>query len=114
MLKKLGLARGGSLDNAIVVDESSILNPDGLRFPDEFVRHKILDAIGDVSLFGRPVIGHLKAFKTGHALNHKLVLKVLSDPSCYEIVQGRPVDAERPEVHLSELAGGLELEPLVA
>ena len=55
MLKKHGLARGGSLDNAIVVDESSILNPDGLRFQDEFVRHKILDAIGDVSLFGQPV-----------------------------------------------------------
>jgi len=114
MLKKLGLARGGSLENAIVVDDSSILNPDGLRFPDEFVRHKILDCIGDVSLFGRPIIGHLKAFKTGHALNHKLVLKVLSDPSCYEIVQGGPVEAERAELHLSELAGGLELEPLVA
>jgi UDP-3-O-[3-hydroxymyristoyl] N-acetylglucosamine deacetylase len=113
-LKKLGLARGGSLDNAIVVDESSILNPDGLRFPDEFVRHKILDAIGDVSLFGRPVIGHLKVFKTGHALNHKLVQKVLSDPSCYEIVQGRPSDAELSGVHPSELPAGLGLEPLVA
>jgi UDP-3-O-[3-hydroxymyristoyl] N-acetylglucosamine deacetylase len=114
MLKKHGLARGGSLDNAIVVDESSILNPEGLRFPDEFVRHKILDAVGDVSLFGRPVIGHLKVFKTGHALNHKLVQKVLSDPSCYELVQGRPVDTERAEVRLPELPGGLDLEPLVA
>ena len=114
MLKKHGLARGGSLDNAIVVDESSILNPEGLRFPDEFVRHKILDAVGDVSLFGRPVIGHMKAFKTGHALNHKLVLKVLSDPSCYELVQGRPTEAERAEVRLPELAGSLDLEPLVA
>jgi UDP-3-O-[3-hydroxymyristoyl] N-acetylglucosamine deacetylase len=114
MLKKLGLARGGSLENAIVVDESTILNPDGLRFPDEFVRHKILDAIGDVSLFGRPVIGHLKVFKTGHALNHKLVQKVLADPSCYEIVQGHPADAERPELHPAELPAGLGLEPLVA
>ncbi|MFL5349582.1 MAG: UDP-3-O-acyl-N-acetylglucosamine deacetylase [Hyalangium sp.] len=114
MMKKLGLARGGSLDNAIVVDESSILNPEGLRFQDEFVRHKILDAIGDVSLFGRPVVGHLKVFKTGHALNHKLVQKVLADPSCYEVVQGRPVDAERAEVRLPELASGLDLEPLVA
>jgi UDP-3-O-[3-hydroxymyristoyl] N-acetylglucosamine deacetylase len=114
MLKKLGLARGGSLDNAIVVDDSSILNPDGLRFPDEFVRHKILDAIGDVSLFGRPVIGHLKVFKTGHALNHKLVQKVLSDPTCYEVVQGRPVDLERSDVRLPERTGGRELEPLVA
>jgi UDP-3-O-[3-hydroxymyristoyl] N-acetylglucosamine deacetylase len=114
MLKKHGLARGGSLDNAIVVDESSILNPEGLRFPDEFVRHKILDAVGDVSLFGRPVIGHLKVFKTGHALNHKLVQKVLADPSCYELVQGRPGDTERAEVRLPELAGSLDLEPLVA
>jgi UDP-3-O-[3-hydroxymyristoyl] N-acetylglucosamine deacetylase len=113
-LKKHGLARGGSLDNAIVVDESSILNPDGLRFPDEFVRHKILDAVGDVSLFGRPLIGHLKVFKTGHALNHKLVQKVLADPSCYEVVQGRPADTERPEVRLPELAGGRDLESLVA
>ncbi|MDY7229729.1 UDP-3-O-acyl-N-acetylglucosamine deacetylase [Hyalangium rubrum] len=114
MLKKLGLARGGSLENAIVVDESSILNPEGLRFADEFVRHKILDAIGDVSLFGRPVVGHLKVFKTGHALNHKLVQKVLSDPSCYALVEGRPAELELADVRLSELAGGLELEPLVA
>ncbi|SEL59296.1 UDP-3-O-[3-hydroxymyristoyl] N-acetylglucosamine deacetylase [Stigmatella aurantiaca] len=114
MLKKLGLARGGSLENAIVVDEASILNPEGLRFSDEFVRHKILDAIGDVSLFGRPVIGHLKVFKTGHALNHKLVQKVLSDPGCYELVPLRRMDVERSELRLPELPGGLELEPLLA
>jgi UDP-3-O-[3-hydroxymyristoyl] N-acetylglucosamine deacetylase len=109
MLKKMGLARGGSMDNAIVVDELSILNPDGLRFPDEFVRHKILDAIGDISLFGRPVVGHLKAFKTGHALNQKLVKAVLADPSSYEIVPARRLP-ELPELRLPELG----LEPLVA
>jgi UDP-3-O-[3-hydroxymyristoyl] N-acetylglucosamine deacetylase len=109
MLKKMGLARGGSLDNAIVVDEFSILNPDGLRFPDEFVRHKILDAIGDISLFGRPVIGHLKAFKTGHALNQKLVKAVLADPSSYELVPARK-HLELPELRLPELG----LEPMVA
>lgn len=113
MLKKHGLARGGSLENAIVMDEKAILNPEGLRFPDEFVRHKILDAIGDVSLFGRPVVGHLKAFKTGHALNHKLVQKVLADPSCFEVVQGRGLEVQLMEL-LPKLAGGLELEPLVA
>lgn len=113
MLKKMGLARGGSLDNAIVMDEQRILNPEGLRFPDEFVRHKILDAIGDVSLFGRPVVGHLKAFKTGHALNHKLVKKVLADPTCYEVVQGLGLDARLLNL-LPDLGGGLELEPLVA
>jgi UDP-3-O-[3-hydroxymyristoyl] N-acetylglucosamine deacetylase len=111
MLKKMGLARGGSLENAIVMDDKAILNPEGLRFPDEFVRHKILDAVGDVSLFGRPVVGHLKAFKTGHALNHKLVQKVLADPSCYEVVQAR--DRQLLDL-LPDLAGGLELEPLVA
>ncbi len=110
MLKKMGLARGGTLENAIVVDEFSILNPEGLRFPDEFVRHKILDAIGDVSLFGRPVVGHLKVFKTGHALNHKLVQKVLADPSSYELVSARK-HLELPELRLPELGG---LEPLVA
>lgn len=109
MLQKMGLARGGSLDNAIVVDEFSILNPDGLRFADEFVRHKILDAIGDISLFGRPVMGHLKAFKTGHALNQKLVKAVLADPSSYEIVPARK-HLELPELRLPELG----LEPLVA
>ncbi|MCY1045851.1 UDP-3-O-acyl-N-acetylglucosamine deacetylase [Corallococcus sp. bb12-1] len=113
-LKTLGLARGGSLENAVVVDEASILNPDGLRFPDEFVRHKILDAIGDVSLFGRPVIGHMTAFKTGHALNHKLVRKVLADPSSFDIVTARRRDVEGREPGRASLAGALELEPLVA
>jgi len=112
MLKKVGLAKGGSLENAIVVDEFSILNPDGLRFPDEFVRHKILDAMGDISLFGRPVIGHLKVYKTGHALNHKLVQKVLSDPSHYVVVRAQKREVERLDLRLPDLAGSLE--PLVA
>jgi UDP-3-O-[3-hydroxymyristoyl] N-acetylglucosamine deacetylase len=112
MLKKVGLAKGGSLENAIVVDEFSILNPDGLRFPDEFVRHKILDAFGDMSLFGRPVIGHLKLHKTGHALNHKLVQKVLSDPSHYVVVRAQKREVERLDLRLPDLTG--ILEPLVA
>ncbi len=112
MLKKVGLARGGSLDNAIVVDEFSILNPDGLRFPDEFVRHKILDAMGDVALFGRPLIGNLKVNKGGHALNHKLVQKVLADESNYVVVRARTRDVERLDLRLPDLASSLE--PLVA
>lgn len=112
MLKKMGLAKGGSLDNAIVVDEFSILNPDGLRFPDEFVRHKVLDALGDVSLFGRPVIGHLKAYKGGHALNHKLVQRVLSDDANYQVVHARKKDVERLDLRLPDLAA--IFEPLVA
>lgn len=111
-LKRVGLAKGGSLENAIVIDEFSILNPDGLRFPDEFVRHKVLDAMGDVSLFGRPVIGHLTAYKSGHALNHKLVQKVLSNPAHYVVVRARKRDVERLDLRLPDLAG--MLEPLVA
>jgi UDP-3-O-[3-hydroxymyristoyl] N-acetylglucosamine deacetylase len=112
MLKRMGLAKGGSLDNAIVVDEFSILNPDGLRFPDEFVRHKILDAIGDVALFGHPVIGHLKVHKSGHALNHKLVERTLADPQSYVVVRAQKRDVERLDLRLPDLSGSLE--PLVA
>jgi len=107
-LKKEGLARGGSLENAIVVDEFSILNPDGLRFPDEFVRHKVLDAMGDVALFGRPVIGHLRVYKSGHALNHRLVEKVLADPACFVVVRARKRDVERLDLRLPDLSGVLE------
>ncbi len=94
-LKKAGLAKGGSPENAIIVDNFSILNPDGLRFPDEFVRHKILDAMGDVFLFGMPVIGHLKAHKSGHSLHHKLVSRVLADPSCFQVITATYDEMER-------------------
>lgn len=86
-VRAMGLARGGSLDNAVVVDDFSILNPEGLRFPDEFVRHKALDALGDVALLGYPVVGAMTAFKTGHALNQKLVARVLSDAANYQLVR---------------------------
>lgn len=100
-MKKMGLAKGGSLENAIVVDDFSILNPDGLRFPDEFVRHKILDSIGDISLVGMPVIGHLVAYKSGHALNHKLVTEVLADASAYEIIEAEQgAELERLDIRL--------------
>jgi len=91
-LHSAGLARGGSLENAVVVDEFNILNPDGLRFPDEFVRHKILDALGDLSLVGMPIIGRFTALKSGHALNHQLVRRVLSEPDACEVVQPRAED----------------------
>ena len=86
-LQRHGLALGGSLENAIVVDDFSILNPEGLRFPDEFVRHKILDAIGDLALIGMPVLGRLVAVKSGHALNHELVRAVLAEAAASEIVE---------------------------
>jgi len=92
-LEDMGLARGGSLDNAIVVDERRILNPGGLRFPDEFVRHKILDVVGDLALLGAPVMGHVVTHKSGHALNQALVAAVLADPSAYEWVNaGRELE----------------------
>lgn len=69
-MKRYGLARGGSLDNAVVIDENNILNDDGLRFQDEFVRHKLLDCIGDFSLLGMPILAHIVTSKSGHAFNH--------------------------------------------
>src|SRR5713226_6706649 len=91
-LHNMGLARGGSLENAVVVDDFNILNPEGLRFPDEFVRHKILDALGDLSLIGMPVIGHLTAVKSGHALNNQLVRKLLAEADACEVVQPEAAD----------------------
>jgi len=84
-LREMGLARGGSLDNAIVLDEHRILNNEELRYDDEFVRHKILDAIGDLYLIGHPIVGAYLAQKSGHALNNALLRKLLEDPSAYEI-----------------------------
>ena len=86
MLRGIGLARGGSMENAIVMDEYKILNADGLRFNDEFVRHKILDAIGDLFLIGHPLIASYKAHKSGHGLNNQLLRALLADPEAYEIV----------------------------
>jgi UDP-3-O-[3-hydroxymyristoyl] N-acetylglucosamine deacetylase len=85
-LRSKGLALGGSLENAIVLDEKKVLNPEGLRFSDEFVRHKILDAIGDMSLIGMNFIGNYEALAGSHDLNHKLTLELLKDPENYEIV----------------------------
>ncbi|MBU4011499.1 MAG: UDP-3-O-acyl-N-acetylglucosamine deacetylase, partial [Proteobacteria bacterium] len=75
---------GGSLDNVVVIDKNTILNQDGLRFPDEFVRHKILDSIGDFSLLGLPVIGHFKLNKSGHAFNHAFIETFFSNKQSWE------------------------------
>lgn len=87
MLKASGLALGGSLENAVVIDESGIINEEGLRFPDELVRHKVLDSIGDLYLMGAPVIGHFMSYKGGHTLTHKLVSKLLSDTESWEYIK---------------------------
>lgn len=86
-LRSKGLALGGSLENAVVLDDKKVLNPEGLRFPDEFVRHKILDAIGDMSLIGMNFVGNYEALAGSHDLNHKLTLQLLKDPQNYEIVE---------------------------
>ncbi|HUH90135.1 MAG TPA: UDP-3-O-acyl-N-acetylglucosamine deacetylase [Lysobacter sp.] len=85
-MRERNLGLGGSMDNAIVLDEFRVLNEDGLRYADEFVRHKILDAIGDLYLAGHAVIGAYEGFKSGHALNNKLVRALLADRSAWDIV----------------------------
>ena len=85
-LRSMGMALGGSLENAVVIDENKILNPEGLRFENEFVRHKILDAIGDLALVGAPILGDYTALAGSHDLNHKLTLAVLADAKNFELV----------------------------
>jgi len=85
-LKANGFAKGGSLDNAIILGSEGILNPSGLRFKDEFVRHKMLDLIGDLSLIGFPIYGHIIADKSGHTANLRFLKKLISCQNCWEIV----------------------------
>jgi UDP-3-O-[3-hydroxymyristoyl] N-acetylglucosamine deacetylase len=85
-LRSKGLAKGGSMDNAIVVDEYRILNEDGLRYEDEFVKHKMLDAIGDLYLLGNSLIGEFRAHKSGHALNNKSLRQLISQTDAWEVV----------------------------
>lgn len=86
MMRANGLAMGGGLDNAIVMDDYKVLNTDGLRYNDEFVKHKILDAMGDLHLLGKPLLAAYSAFRSGHALNNKLLRELLSQPDAYEVV----------------------------
>ncbi|HET9122450.1 MAG TPA: UDP-3-O-acyl-N-acetylglucosamine deacetylase [Acidiferrobacteraceae bacterium] len=86
MLRQAGLARGGGLDNAIVMDDFRILNEDGLRYDDEFVKHKVLDAIGDLYLLGHPLIGAFSACKSGHALNNRLLRALMADADAWDLV----------------------------
>lgn len=86
MMRANGLALGGGLDNAIVMDDYKVLNSDGLRYDDEFVKHKILDAIGDLQLIGKPLLAAYSAFRSGHALNNRLLRELLSRSDAYDIV----------------------------
>jgi UDP-3-O-[3-hydroxymyristoyl] N-acetylglucosamine deacetylase len=85
-MRNMGLIRGASLDNAVCFDRERVLNPGGLRFPDECCRHKALDLIGDLALIGKPLLGHVVAERAGHAMHTALVARIMSDPSLYEIM----------------------------
>ncbi|OOZ18622.1 UDP-3-O-[3-hydroxymyristoyl] N-acetylglucosamine deacetylase [Solemya velum gill symbiont] len=100
-LREMNLALGGSLDNAVVVDEYRVINEDGLRYDDEFVKHKILDAIGDLYLLGHSLIGHFNGYKSGHALNNKLLRELLVQQDAWEEVTfneeaNAPISYARP------------------
>lgn len=86
-MRSKGLARGGSLENAVVLDHESVLNPEGLRYPDEFVRHKMLDALGDLVTLGMPMMGHLVLYKAGHDVMNRLVGKILESPDSYRHIE---------------------------
>ena len=102
MMRANGLALGGGLDNAIVMDDYKVLNAEGLRYNDEFVKHKILDAMGDLYLLGKPIIGAYSAFRSGHALNNKLLRELLAHPQAYEVVTFE--DERRAPKGLAQLA----------
>ncbi|CCG39635.1 UDP-3-O-acyl-N-acetylglucosamine deacetylase [Magnetospirillum molischianum] len=101
MLRANGLARGGSLDNAVVIDSTGtkVLNDDGLRYGNEFVRHKVLDAVGDLYLAGGPILGHFSGIRTGHAINNQLLRQLFADSSAYSWVDlaAVPVEIQAPE-----------------
>jgi UDP-3-O-[3-hydroxymyristoyl] N-acetylglucosamine deacetylase len=104
MLRKSGLVKGGSLENAIVLSREGILNPEGLRFPDEFCRHKILDIIGDLALLGRPLIGHVEAERAGHAMHVDLVNRLMREKDAWELVQAGESTTPAMATHPTELA----------
>jgi len=96
MMRSRGLGLGGNMDNVIVVDDYRVLNADGLRYDDEFVKHKILDAIGDLHIAGKPLLASYVAYKSGHALNNKLLRKLLADETAFEVVTFER-DADAPQ-----------------
>lgn len=99
-LRTNGLAKGGSLDNAIILGENGILNSSGLRFKDEFVRHKVLDSIGDFSLIGFPIYGHIIANKSGHSANIRFLKKLLSTPDAWDILTEQQIPTS-PVLHIN-------------
>jgi UDP-3-O-[3-hydroxymyristoyl] N-acetylglucosamine deacetylase len=99
MLKRKGLVKGGSLDNAIVLDDYKVINAEGLRFKDEFVRHKILDTIGDISLLGHEIAGKITTYKSGHLLHNLLCRKLLATKGAFEIVSASSMSMAARDAH---------------
>jgi len=109
-LRAMGLIKGGSLDNAIVIDDFRIVNAGGLRYKTEFVRHKMLDVIGDMAIVGMPIIGHIEAYRSGHGLNHRLADKILSSPRSWKIVEpAKKKDIDKLKFKIPQFQ---QLEPL--
>lgn len=105
-LRNRGLAQGGSVDNAIVIDENGVLNQDGLRYDDEFVKHKVLDAIGDLYLLGQSLIGEFRAHKSGHALNNQLLHELLNRKDSWEVVTFEENDVSAPISYIKPVMTG--------
>ena len=99
----MGFARGSSLENSVAIADDRVLNPEGTRWPDEFVRHKALDAVGDLALAGNPLLGAYRSFKGGHRLNHAIVEALFRDPDAWEVTEGTAA----PEKGHAEIAAGL-------
>ncbi|HEV2382211.1 MAG TPA: UDP-3-O-acyl-N-acetylglucosamine deacetylase [Terriglobia bacterium] len=105
MLRRNGLVRGGSLQNAVVLTGDSVINPEGLRFPDEFCRHKILDLVGDLVMFGHPLIGHVSVDRGGHAMHYSLVAQLLRDKSAWTLATRQELEiSAAAEVHAARLS----------
>lgn len=107
MYRRMGLAKGASLDNTIAVDDYKVVNAEGLRYTSEFIRHKILDTIGDVSLLGFELAAKITTYKSGHYLHNVLCRKILDTPSCYEIVSASSLTQETREAHKLPMSIGL-------
>ena len=111
--RRMGLAKGASLDNTIAVDDYKVVNIEGLRYTSEFIRHKILDTIGDVSLLGHELAGKITTYKSGHYLHNVLCRKILDTPSSYEIVSANSLTHETREAHrLPQIIGGLTTDSM--
>jgi len=107
MLRSSGLIRGGSLENAVVLTREGMMNPEGLRFPDEFCRHKILDLVGDLALLGHPLIGHVVAERAGHAMHYALVSRLLRERSAWTLVDGDDAERQPPAGRPRQLAAAV-------